>query len=488
MLPPLNNSYQVLPQILFEQVDPVKVKSPRLIAFNHSLAEELALKVDELNPTDLSALLSGNHRWPGSDPIALAYAGHQFGGFSGRLGDGRAHLLGELRAKDGVTYDLQLKGSGRTPYSRGGDGRAALGPVLREYLVSEAMHVLGVPTTRALAAVATGEPVFRERTLPGAVLTRVAKSHLRVGSFEFLASQSEHEVLSQLVDYALERLYPHADRHMPAPLRLLDSVIESQAFLIAQWMGLGFIHGVMNTDNCAISGQTIDYGPCAFMDSFDPSRKFSSIDRGGRYAFNQQPNIAQWNLARLAESLLPLVDADESEAVKKASELLHQFPRRYERHFGEMCARKLGLGHQVEHAAALITELLTLMHAAQADFTLTFRGLYELCKGGGPTPIATLLGGTPEVTQWIDKFKRAFDDEASPASERLLSMKRANPLYVPRNHRVEEAIAAAEAGDEGPFFRLHEVLKNPWEEQEGALDLAEAPGDEQWGYKTFCGT
>lgn len=488
MLPPLKNSYRTLPQILFEQVDPISVKSPRLIAFNGALAAELGLEEADLKADELSVYLSGNGRWPGSEPIALAYAGHQFGGFSRRLGDGRAHLLGELIAKDAVTYDLQLKGSGPTPYSRGGDGRAALGPVLREYLVSEAMSVLGVPTTRALAAVATGETVYRERPLPGAVLTRVAKSHLRVGSFEFLASQSEHDALSQLVDYALLRLYPEADQAVPAPLRLLDSVIESQAFLIAQWMGLGFIHGVMNTDNCAISGQTIDYGPCAFMDSFDPHRKFSSIDRGGRYAYSQQANIAQWNIARLAEALLPLVDKEEGEAVKKASELLHQFPRRYERHFGEMCARKLGLGHQIEHAAALVTELMTIMQAAHSDFTLTFRGVYDLCKEGSATQLVSRLGSTPQAMQWMEKFKRAYESEATPPGERLLTMRQANPYYIPRNHRIEEVIAAAVEGDEAPFHRLHEVLKNPGDPQAQALDLAEPPGDEQWTYKTFCGT
>jgi uncharacterized protein YdiU (UPF0061 family) len=488
MLPSLNNSYRTLPSILFEQVEPAFVKNPRLIAFNEVLAAELGLNEVDLKADELSVCLSGNSRWPGSEPIALASAGHQFGGFSKRLGDGRAHLLGELRAMDGVAYDLQLKGSGPTPYSRGGDGRAALGPVLREYLVSEAMHAFGVPTTRALAAVATGETVYRERPLPGAVLTRVAKSHLRVGSFEFLASQSEHDALSQLVDYALLRLYPDADPEIPAPLRLLDSVIEGQAFLIAQWMGLGFIHGVMNTDNCAISGQTIDYGPCAFMDSFDPHRKFSSIDRGARYAFNQQPNIAQWNLARLAEALLPLVDKDEGEAVRKASELLHQFPRRYEQHFGEVCARKLGLGHQIEHAAALMTELMTIMHPARSDFTLTFRGVYDLCKDGEATQLTNLLGDTADALQWIEKFKRAYVREASPADERLAAMRQANPYYIPRNHRIEEVIAAAVEGDEAPFFRLHEVLKKPWDPQAQALDLAEPPGEEQWTYKTFCGT
>lgn len=473
---------------MFQPACPVAVKQPRLIALNEELATNLGLSPTEEERGELGLLLSGNAQWPGSTPIALAYAGHQFGGFSPQLGDGRAHLLGELKGVDGILYDIQLKGSGPTPYSRGGDGRAALGPVLREYLISEAMHALGVPTTRALAAVATGEPVYRETPLPGAVVTRVAKSHLRVGSFEFLAARGDHAALTQLVDFALQRLYPDADEALSAPLRLLDSVIERQAHLIAQWMGLGFIHGVMNTDNCAISGETIDYGPCAFMDAFDPNRKFSSIDRGARYAYSQQATIAQWNLARLAESLLALIDDDEAKAAQRATELLHQFPSRYEKHFGEMCARKLGLVDDGEHAAFLVTQLFTRMHAVQSDFTMTFRRVYDFAQSGDSSDLHTILGGTPEAAEWIATFQQAFAEAAGPRERRLNAMKKATPYFIPRNHRVEEVIAAALEGDEAPFHRLHRVLQNPWNKQEDADELANPPGDEQWNYRTFCGT
>ena len=488
MLPDLTNSYRVLPPLLFSQVDPDHVAEPRLVALNESLAEELGIQDKDLDRGEMVAYLSGNKRWPGSEPIALAYAGHQFGGFSPQLGDGRAHLLGELRGKDGVLYDLQLKGSGRTPYSRGGDGKAALGPVLREYLVSEAMFVLGVPTTRALAAVRTGEPVHREGILPGAVLTRVAKSHLRVGTFEFLAARNEDAALVQLVDYALDRLYPDADERLNPALRLLDAVIDAQAALIPKWMGLGFIHGVMNTDNCAISGQTIDYGPCAFMDSFDPDRRFSSIDRGGRYAYSKQAGIAQWNLARLAESLLSIIDSNEERAVDQARDRLHQFPSRYEHYFGQMCAKKLGLGQDDELAALFLTELFTLMRAARSDFTLTFRRLYEFCEGAEQAPFLKILGDSQEALEWTARFKRSFDNETTARELRLSTMNKANPRFIPRNHRVEEAIAAALDDDETPFFRLLNVLKDPWSVGSEANDLAEPPGEEQWSYKTFCGT
>lgn len=488
MLPDLTNSYRVLPPLLFSQADPDHVAEPRLVALNESLAEELGIQDKDLDRGEMLAYLSGIKRWPGSEPIALAYAGHQFGGFSPQLGDGRAHLLGELRGKDGVLYDLQLKGSGRTPYSRGGDGKAALGPVLREYLVSEAMFVLGVPTTRALAAVRTGEPVHREGILPGAVLTRVAKSHLRVGTFEFLAARNEDAALVQLVDYALDRLYPDADERLNPALRLLDAVIDAQAALIPKWMGLGFIHGVMNTDNCAISGQTIDYGPCAFMDSFDPDRRFSSIDRGGRYAYSKQAGIAQWNLARLAESLLSIIDSNEERAVDQARDRLHQFPSRYEHYFGQMCAKKLGLGQDHELAALLLTELFTLMRAARSDFTLTFRRLYEFCEGAEQAPFLKILGDSQEALEWTARFKRSFDNETTARELRLSTMNKANPRFIPRNHRVEEAIAAALDDDETPFFRLLNVLKDPWSVGSEASDLAEPPGEEQWSYKTFCGT
>lgn len=470
------------------------MRSPRLIVINEELCAAMGILPEDLRTPDAIALLGGNGRWPGSEPRATAYAGHQFGGFSGQLGDGRALLLGELPDAEGQLFEVQLKGSGPTPYSRGGDGLAGLGPVLREFLVSEAMHALGIPTTRALAAVATGEAVFRESTLPGAVLTRLATSFLRVGTFEYVSARRDGEALTQLVQFALAR-HPALRQHCrqeqvqgPDALCLLDGVIELQARLIAQWMGVGFIHGVMNTDNSSISGETIDYGPCAFMDAYDPARKFSSIDRGGRYAYKQQPEIAQWNLARLAESLLPLIDGEESRAVSMATDLLHQFPERYKKYYAEVCSAKLGLPRSQEPALGFMQELLSLMANAGADFTLTFRHLTSAVETGNSDALFNLLQKVESTAEFLSRLKTQQECSPEDHVERVQLMKKANPLFIPRNHRVEEVLKSAHEGDEQPFLQLHEALKNPGADHLEAQTQSEAPGEAQWSHKTFCGT
>ena len=483
-----DNTYRLLPERMYAVVGPDKVRAPRLIAVNRELGEELGLSPEEMEEDALLPFLSGNEKIPGSSPIALAYAGHQFGGFSHQLGDGRAHLLGEVIARDGRRFDIQLKGSGRTPFSRGGDGKSALGPVLREYLVSETMHALGVPTTRALAAVATGELVARETSLPGGVMTRIASSHIRVGTFEYFRARGDVEALQVLTEHALNRHYPDADDERPQAVRLLDGVIAAQARLIAHWMSLGFVHGVMNTDNCSISGETIDYGPCAFIDSFDPARTFSSIDRSGRYAFNQQPQIAQWNLARLAEALLPILDSDESRAVALATDLLEKFPARFNERYRELSQRKLGLTTNQPDTVTLAGDLLTVLSSTRADFTLAFRHLYELCQTGEEESFLALFAEPQAAKDWLSSFRTAFKADPGDLQPRLEAMRLANPLYIPRNHRIEEAIAAALQGDDAPFHRLRRVLRSPCEVQPGEEELAMSPGDEQWSYRTFCGT
>lgn len=483
-----DNSYRLLPERMYAVAEPDKVPAPRLIAVNRDLGASLGLLPEEMEASEIVHFLSGNRPIPGSSPIALAYAGHQFGGFSPQLGDGRAHLLGEVIALDGRRFDIQLKGSGRTPFSRGGDGKSALGPVLREYLVSETMHALGVPTTRALAAVWTGEYVARENRLPGGVLTRIASSHIRVGTFEYFRARGDVEALGLLAEHALNRHYPSAEDERPPAVRLLECVIAAQARLVAHWMSLGFVHGVMNTDNCSISGETIDYGPCAFIDSFEPGRTFSSIDRGGRYAFNQQPQIAQWNLARLAEAMLPILDSDESRAVALATDLLEQFPSRFNEKYRELCHRKLGLSTEQTDSGTLAGDFLAVLGSARADFTLAFRHLYDLCDGGKQEPFLALFSGSAAATEWLSRFLAAFQNDPADRQQRLHAMKLANPSYIPRNHRIEEAISAAIKGDDAPFHRLRRVLRTPCEVQKGEEELALPPGDEQWSYRTFCGT
>ncbi len=457
---PFDNSFVNLPKSFYMRQSPVPVAAPALVKFNHGLAAEIGVSADDF-PVEV---LAGNAVPEGAAPLAAAYAGHQFGGFVPQLGDGRAVLLGEVVGPDGIRRDIQLKGAGRTYFSRGGDGRAAIGPVLREYLVSEAMHALGVPTTRALAAVTTGEPVQRETPLPGAVLTRVATSHLRVGSFQFHYARQDKPALEALAEYARARHYPEAD----GPLGLLDGVVAAQAELVAQWMGLGFIHGVMNTDNTAISGETIDYGPCAFMDTYHPETVFSSIDRQGRYAYANQPKIALWNLSQLAQTLVPLVGE-----VEKLEASLNRFDTLYAAAFTRIFSTKLGLAAQ---DMDFIVSTLKMMADEGVDFTLFFK---RLTHG---QEIGNLFENEATARAWQDQWLSL----ASPAAKSRMSL--VNPVFIPRNHRIEAALSAAERGDFAPFEKLHMVLSNPFRVQPENAEYEAPPSPEERVLATFCGT
>jgi len=457
---------------------------PELLVLNTALAAELGLPTDSLD----AATLSGQTPLPGSAPVAMAYAGHQFGGYSPRLGDGRALLLGELHTPDGRVRDLHLKGSGRTPFARGGDGKAAVGPMLREYLISEAMHALGVPTTRSLAVVATGETIARDTPLPGAVLARVAASHLRVGTFQYAAATGDTELLDRLARYAMTRHHPAALEAANPYLAFYECVVEAQAQLLARWMHLGFIHGVMNTDNMTISGETIDYGPCAFMDRYQPNTVFSSIDTGGRYAYGNQPTIAQWNLARLAETLLPFFAPEQDDAVAIATEVLRGFTDRFNAHWLAGMRTKLGLPADAAgaDAGAVVEHLLALLQAQQIDFTTCMRSLSSAVRGD-TEPIAALFADAAAFQQWLANWRAARATDTRPANEVADQMDLVNPLYIPRNHLVEEALAAATAGDMAPFHTLLDVLQQPFTERPGLQRFAE-PGPADTGYRTFCGT
>lgn len=469
-----DHSYKALPERFYAAVTPARVADPKLIAFNEGLARELGLDVEAVRP-QAAALFSGQAVAEDAAPIALAYAGHQFGNFVPQLGDGRAVLLGEIVDRHGVRRDVQLKGSGRTPFSRGGDGRAALGPVLREYIVSEAMHRLGVPTTRALAAVSTGEGVLREAgMLPGAVLTRVAASHIRVGTFQYFAARRDVEGLRLLADHVIQRHYPEIAGEARPYLKLFEAVLARQAALVAAWMGLGFIHGVMNTDNTAISGETIDYGPCAFLDAYDPAKKFSAIDQGGRYAFGNQPGIAQWNLARFAETLLGLIDENIEAAIAVANESLNTFPEIFQRRWTEIMRAKLGLADAAEGDEALIGDLLNLMAARGADFTLTFSALTRKSEAD----LRELLG--EDAAAWAARWLMRGPDPAI--------MTRANPVRIPRNHRIEAVIVAAEGGDFAPFHAMNAALAQPFEDDPQFAAYAEPPAPDELVAQTFCGT
>lgn len=487
---PFDNTYARLPERFYARVAPTPVARPGLVRVNRALAELLGMDADALSTPEGVARLAGNRPFEGAEPIAMAYAGHQFGGFVPQLGDGRAVLLGEVVGRDGQRRDLQLKGSGPTPFSRRGDGRAALGPVLREYLVSEAMAALGVPTTRALAAVTTGQPVYRERPLPGAVLTRVAASHLRVGSFEYFAARGDVEALQQLTRYALDRHVPDALPDERPALALLEHVIEKQAQLVARWLGLGFVHGVMNTDNTSISGETLDYGPCAFLDAYLPTRTFSSIDEGRRYAFEHQPRIALWNVSRLAEALLPLLADGEDEAIRIATECLETFSRRFEAAHAAVLRAKLGLLGPREDDPALARQLFDRMAESQVDFTLFFRALADVVDAPEDDARVAALFEKPEgFHTWAARWRARLADEPTPGpGARAATMRAASPAVIPRNHRVEAMIAAASAGDLGPFERLLAVLARPYDDPADARELTEPPGAEQWSYRTFCGT
>lgn len=488
---PFDNTYARLPDRFYASVAATKVDDPRIVKLNRPLAELLRADVDLLASPAGAQVLAGNTLPEGAEPIALAYAGHQFGAFVPQLGDGRAILLGEVVARDGLRRDIQLKGAGRTPYSRGGDGRAALGPVLREYVLSEAMAALGVPTTRALAAVTTGERVRRDQALPGAILTRVAASHIRVGTFQFFAARDDQEGLRTLTAYALARHYGDSVGTGNDALALLERVIDAHADLVARWLGVGFVHGVMNTDNTAISGETIDYGPCAFLDEYDPGKTFSSIDHAGRYAFSNQPRIALWNLARLAEALLELISEDPNEAVRMATERLDRFGSRFEEAYLRVMRAKLGLAREEEDDRALLDRLLALLAAHRVDYSLFFRRLSAAAADPSMDHgLTSLFEKEPEAFRtWVESWRRRLATEADAPRALASAMHRANAAFIPRNHRVEEAIdAAVGRGDFEPFEKLVEVLGRPYDPQPDSAHLAQPPGPEQRVYKTFCGT
>ncbi len=482
-----DNTYARLPSRFYARQSPATVARPRLVKLNLALAVELGLDQDWLRSPEGLAVLAGNAIPDGAEPLAMAYAGHQFGGFVPQLGDGRAILLGELLDPRGERFDIQLKGSGRTPFSRAGDGRAWLGPVLREYIVGEAMYALGIPTTRALAAVATGEPVYRETELPGAVLTRVARSHVRIGTFEYFSARRDTEAVRYLADYVIARHYPEAAADERPYQALLDAVIARQACLIAQWLGVGFIHGVMNTDNMSIAGETIDYGPCAFMDTYHPGTVYSSIDRGGRYAYGNQPRIAQWNLSRLAESLVPLIDKDAGTAVEVAQAAIDAFPERFERAYLERFRAKLGLLGAHPDDANLIGALLQAMADNGADFTNTFRALCDAAQGaeGG---VRAALGNSRAAEDWLGRWRARLEHDAVESAARATEMRRANPAVIPRNHRVEAALEAAIGGNLDPLDDLLQALASPWEERPDSLPYRCPPEPHEVVRQTFCGT
>ena len=488
-----DNTYARLPGRFHARVNPMPVAAPRLVKVNVELARSLGLDPEALASQQGVEILAGNRVAEGSEPLAQAYAGHQFGHFVPQLGDGRANLLGEVVGRDGMRYDVQLKGSGPTPFSRRGDGRAALGPVLREYLVSEAMAALGVPTTRALAAVTTGQQVVRETVLPGAVLTRVAASHLRVGTFQYFAARGDAEGVRTLADYAIARHYPEAALSDKPYRALLDGVIGRQARLIAQWMLLGFIHGVMNTDNMSISGETIDYGPCAFMEAFDPAKVFSSIDQQGRYGYSNQPHAAHWNLARLAEALLPVLEQEsgsQEAALAAAYEALAAFGPQFEVAHLAGLRRKLGLFTEREGDAALAEDLLTRMAANQADFTLTFRRLGDAAVGPeGDEGVRALFADPGAYDEWAVGWRRRLEDEPVSADARTASMRMASPAFIPRNHLVEAVIdAAVSRQDFQPFEELLDVVTRPYEDRPDLKRYSTPAKPEECVRATFCGT
>ncbi|ARK21700.1 protein adenylyltransferase SelO [Sporosarcina ureae] len=471
-------SYCDLPEAFYTEVEPNTVDSPQLVLTNDELAVSLGLDEKQLHSEEAIASFAGNKRLEGIEPIAQAYAGHQFGNFT-MLGDGRAMLLGEHLTPEGHRVDIQLKGSGRTPYSRGGDGRAALGPMLREYLISEAMHGLDIPTTRSLAVTVTGEPVLREKALTGAVLTRVASSHLRVGTFQYAAARQVVEDLRALSDYTINRHFPEAKSESQPYLSLLEHVIQRQASLIAKWQLAGFIHGVMNTDNMAIGGETIDYGPCAFMDSYDPKTVFSSIDVQGRYSYGNQPGIAEWNLTRFAETLVPLLHEEPAEAVKLAEGKLAEFGRLYVAEWMGGMRSKLGLFNEEEFDETLVNDLLAIMENHQADYTNTFR---SLTLGQQEE-----MFGTPEFIDWKDRWMDRLQRQPQDVQEVEALMKQHNPSVIPRNHRVEEALKAAETGNMQPFIRLLKVLENPYAYTAEQEEYTTPPSDGS-SFQTYCGT
>jgi uncharacterized protein YdiU (UPF0061 family) len=486
MLIPFDNSYARLPDAFFAPVEPTPVSDPVMIRLNHDLAIELGIDVARLDSPEGLAILSGNQRADGSEPLAMAYSGHQFGGFSAQLGDGRAILLGEVVRHDGVRHDIQLKGSGPTPFSRRGDGRSALGPVLREYIVSEAMAALGVPTTRALAAVASGEDVVREGLVPGGVFTRVAQSHIRIGTFQWFAARQDHDNLKVLADHVIQRHFPDAQHDENPYLALLDGVIERQAKLIAHWMQLGFIHGVMNTDNMTVSGETIDYGPCAFMDIYDPAKVFSSIDHQGRYAFSNQAPIGLWNLTRFAETLLPLLDGDPKQSVAKAEAALGAFAEIHQTELHERFTAKIGIEAGNADDWSMVESLLAAMEEGEADFTLVFRHLSDAFESGNDDAMIPLFNQRAAIAAWLVLWRKRL--HGCDRSQAVVLMRGMNPIFIPRNHRIEEAIKAGNFGDFAPFSRLNEVLQRPFTAQAERTEYEAAPAPTEVVHATFCGT
>jgi len=487
---PFQNTYTALPEGFFARVAPTPVTSPRLIKLNRPLAVQLGLDPEALESPEGVEILAGKSVPGGADPIAMAYAGHQFGHFVPQLGDGRAILLGEVLDIDGIRRDIQLKGSGPTPFSRRGDGRAALGPVLREYIVSEAMAALGIPTTRSLAATITGEQVMRETALPGAVLTRVATSHIRVGTFQFFAARGDTEGVKRLADHVIARHYPNiaaAERPYHA---LLESVVARQADLVARWLLVGFIHGVMNTDNTSISGETIDYGPCAFMDHYDPAAVFSSIDEHGRYAYANQPRIMLWNLTRLAECLLSLFSDNKDEAIEQAQTILSEFPAKFTAAYQSGLRQKIGLFTERDSDEALVQDLLDAMAKNQADFTLTFRRLGRAAEGAAhDSDVRQLFADPAAYDEWAARWRQRTAEESQTPAERATAIRSFNPAFIPRNHRIEAVIRAAiDRDDFTAFEELLTVLAKPYEDQPSFSEYADPPEPEQRVLQTFCGT
>jgi uncharacterized protein YdiU (UPF0061 family) len=489
---PFDNSYARLPERFFVRQNPEPVGQPKLIRLNEPLCKTLGINPISLSSSDGENFFAGNLLPPGAEPIALAYAGHQFGSWVPRLGDGRAVLMGEIIGIDGLRRDIQLKGSGQTPFSRGGDGRAALGPVLREYLVSEAMHALGVPTTRTLAATTTGENVMRERQLPGAILTRVAKCHVRVGTFEYFSARQDQNAIRTLADYVIDRLYPDARMSENPYSALLSAVVLRQAQLVAKWFGVGFIHGVMNTDNTSIAGETIDYGPCAFMDIYDPHQVFSSIDRMGRYAFDNQASINQWNLVQFAQCLLPLLDLDIKKAVTVAEKIIDLYPSKFKASLKEVMCAKLGLTTTEEDDLTLGIDLLQCMADGGADFTNTFRYLANTIDGTNPndnSDVRVQFTNPVPFDQWLIRWQKRLNKENSPLDAVAVSMHRINPAVIARNHLIEAAIRAAEDNaDFMPFNDLLDAVAKPFKSHQPGSYFVRPPSSNEVVLQTFCGT
>ena len=483
-----DNSYQNLPQDFFERINPVPVKDPQLIIFNNDLGKSLGID-QKISKKELANIFSGNEILKGSSPIALAYAGHQYGNFVNQLGDGRAVLLGEVSTPNQERFDMQLKGSGQTRFSRQGDGRSPLGPVIREYVVSEAMNALGIPSTRSLAAVTTGEKVFREVILPGGILTRIAKSHIRVGTFEYFAAQKNTENLKTLADYTIKRHFPSLKDVANPYLSLLEIVSERQIELISKWMGVGFIHGVMNTDNTSIVGETIDYGPCAFMDEYNPSTVFSSIDAHGRYAFGNQPLIAQWNMACFANSLLGLIDKDTEKATDKAQKVINNFPNKMSEAMMSVMCKKIGLDSTKPNSKETLTKLLRIMLDNKSDYTLTFRYLSEIIKGKRDSLFKQQFLEHKQISNWLKEWKELIKDQNLAKKEMALSMESSNPVFIPRNHLIERAIkAAVENNDFSEMKTLLTILSKPYEEQSKYGEYMKPPKPLEVVHQTFCGT